>query len=34
MNIYQKMMNATAELGVVAKNLNVSTGNGSYKAVS
>lgn len=34
MNIYQKMMSATSEIGVVAKNLNVSTGSGSYKAVS
>lgn len=34
MNIYQKMSAITSEIGVVAKNLNVSTGAGNYKAVS
>lgn len=35
MNIYEKMSAITAELGTVAKNLNVSAGkNNSYKAVS
>ncbi len=33
MNIYQKMAKATEKLGVVAKNLTVSTGKSSYKAV-
>lgn len=34
MNIFQRMSAITDELGVVAKNLNVSAGKGSYKAVS
>jgi hypothetical protein len=35
MNIYERLMNATAELQTVAKNLIVETGNGKgYKAVS
>lgn len=35
MNLYEKMAAITAELGTVAKNLNVTTGkNQSYKAVS
>lgn len=34
MNIYQKMAAITADMAIVAKNLNVSTGSGSYKAVS
>lgn len=34
MNIYQKMECITAELGTVAKNLDVQAGKGSYKAVS
>ena len=34
MNIFQKVAAITDELGVVAKNLNVSAGKGSYKAVS
>jgi hypothetical protein len=35
MNIYQKLAAITADLGVVAKNLNVETGKGKgYKAVS
>lgn len=35
MNIYQKLSAITAEMQIVAKNLNVSTGkNNSYKAVS
>lgn len=34
MNIYQKMGKITEELATVAKNLNVDTGRGSYKAVS
>ena len=35
MNIFQKMANVTAKLQTVAKNLDVSTGNGKgYKAVS
>lgn len=35
MNLYEKMAAITAELGTVAKNLNVQTGkNNSYKAVS
>lgn len=34
MSIYEKMMNITAEIGIVGKNLNVGTGKGSYKAVS
>ena len=34
MNIYEKMLKIQTELGIVAKNLNVSTGKGSYKAVS
>ena len=35
MTIFEKMLKATAEIGVVAKKLNVQTGrNGSYKAVS
>ena len=33
MNIFQRMAAITEELGVVAKNLNVSAGKGSYKAV-
>ena len=34
LNIYQKMAAITDELGVVAKNLSVSFGASSYKAVS
>ena len=35
MNLYQRMAAITAELGIIAKNLNVATGKGkSYKAVS
>ena len=35
MNIYEKMLEATKRIGVVAKNLNVETGGGrGYKAVS
>lgn len=34
MNIFQRVAAITEELGVVAKNLNVSAGKGSYKAVS
>lgn len=34
MNIYQRMGKITEELATVAKNLNVSTGKSSYKAVS
>ena len=35
MNIYQKLAAITAEMAIVAKNLNVETGKGkSYKAVS
>ena len=34
MNIFQRMAAITDELGVVAKNLSVKAGNGSYKAVS
>lgn len=35
MNIYQKMLQATAKIATVAKNLNVDTGGGrGYKAVS
>ena len=34
MNIFQRMSAITDELGVVAKNLNVKAGGGSYKAVS
>ena len=34
MNIYQKLAAITAEMSTVAKNLNVSTGKNSYKAVS
>lgn len=34
MNIFQRMAAITDELGVVAKNLNVKAGGGSYKAVS
>lgn len=34
MNIYQRMAAITDELGVVAKNLSVKAGGGSYKAVS
>lgn len=34
MNIFQKMGKITEELATVAKNLNVDTGRGSYKAVS
>ena len=34
MNLYQKMLAITAELQTVAKNLTVSTGSSSYKAVS
>ena len=34
MNIYEKLSAITAELGVVAKNLNVKTGASTYKAVS
>jgi len=35
MNIYEKMLKATEEIGVVAKNLNIEAGRGkSYKAVS
>lgn len=34
MNIFQRVAAITAELGTVAKNLNVSAGKGSYKAVS
>ena len=35
MNLFQRMAGITAELGTVAKNLNVQTGKGkSYKAVS
>lgn len=34
MNIYEKMLKIQTELGTVAKNLNVSTGKSSYKAVS
>lgn len=35
LNIYEKLSKITEELGIVEKNLNVSTGkNGSYKAVS
>ena len=34
MNIYQKMQAATAEIATVAKNLQVDTGKGRYKAVS
>ena len=34
MNIFQRVAAITDELGVVAKNLNVSAGKGSYKAVS
>ena len=34
MNIYQKMLTITDELKTVAKNLNVSTGKSTYKAVS
>lgn len=33
MNIYQKMLAITSEISTVAKNLNVGTGNTSYKAV-
>lgn len=33
MNIYQKMSAITAEIGTVAKNLNVGIGKGQYKAV-
>ncbi len=33
MNIYEKMLAITEELGVVAKNLDVNLGKGSYKAV-
>lgn len=34
MNIFQRVAAITEELGVVAKNMNVSAGKGSYKAVS
>lgn len=34
MNIYEKMLAITNDLQTVKKNLNVSTGNGTYKAVS
>lgn len=34
LNIYQRLSKITSELGTVAKNLNVSTGKSSYKAVS
>ena len=34
LNIYQRISKITTELGTVAKNLNVSTGKSSYKAVS
>lgn len=34
MNIYQKMLMIQTELGTVAKNLEVSTGKSTYKAVS
>ena len=34
LNIYQRIAKITSELGTVAKNLNVSTGKSSYKAVS
>lgn len=34
MNIFEKLAAITAELGVVAKNLEVTTGKNSYKAVS
>lgn len=34
LNIFQRVAAITAELGTVAKNLNVSAGKGSYKAVS
>lgn len=34
MNIFQRMLAITSELKTVAKNLTVSTGTGSYKAVS
>lgn len=34
LNIFQRVAAITDELGVVAKNLNVSAGKGSYKAVS
>lgn len=34
LNIFEKLSLITSELGTVQKNLNVSTGNGSYKAVS
>lgn len=34
MNIYEKLSAITTELGVVAKNLNVSAGKSTYKAVS
>lgn len=34
MNIYQKLAAITADMAIVAKNLEVAAGNGSYKAVS
>ena len=34
MNLFEKMLEAEKRIGVVAKNLNVSAGNGTYKAVS
>lgn len=34
MNIYEKMLSIVNELGVVGKNLNISTGQNSYRAVS
>lgn len=34
MNIFEKMAKITEELGIVAKNLDVKAGGGSYKAVS
>ena len=34
LNIYQRLSKITSELGTVNKNLNVSTGKSSYKAVS
>lgn len=34
MNIYQRISAVSAEVGKVAMTLNVSTGNGSYKAIS
>lgn len=34
MNIYEKLLKITEEVGYVAKNLSVSAGKGSYKAVS